>query len=403
MPSVVLNFIYWPVSAIMWVWYKLFSFVPDALPGMGPRGPVTWILAVVFLVFTLRAVLYWPAVKQIRTTRQMQELQPQIKALQKKYKNDRQRMATEMQKLQKEHGFNPLLGCLPMLAQAPVFIGLFHVLRSFNRTGTRFGQINICGDISDPLASNICSERNASFGNYAFSPDDVHNFLHANIFGVPLSSYISQPAKEFAAFVGFIDTMPTRWQIAVVAIPLMIVAAIATHLNSRASVARQSPEAAAAPQAKIMNKLALYIFPLGVLVSGAFLPVAILLYWVANNGWTVVQQHVVFGQIEKEEEAKRERLLEIRSERAPKPGAVPQVGKKAKSLDDVMVVDAESEDGDVDLDDDAGAPQQKPVAGGGGVQKPGPGGGAKGAAQQRKKKKPSGSRPGGAKSKKKRR
>ena len=80
-----------------------------------------------FLVFTLRAILYKPFVRQIRTTRQMQELQPQIKALQKKYGKDRQRMALEMQKLQKEHGFNPLMGCLPVLAQLPVFLGLYHV------------------------------------------------------------------------------------------------------------------------------------------------------------------------------------------------------------------------------------------------------------------------------------
>ena len=93
-----------------------------------------------FLVFTLRAILYKPFVRQIRTTRQMQELQPQIKALQKKYGKDRQRMALEMQKLQKEHGFNPILGCLPMLAQIPVFLGLYHVLRSFNRTQGGFGQ-----------------------------------------------------------------------------------------------------------------------------------------------------------------------------------------------------------------------------------------------------------------------
>lgn len=393
-----LNFIYWPVSAIMWVWYKLFSFVPEAVPGMGPQGAITWILAVVFLVFTLRAVLYWPAVKQIRTTRQMQELQPQIKALQKKYKNDRQRQATEMQKLQKEHGFNPLLGCLPMLAQAPVFIGLFHVLRSFNRTGTRFGQIDVCKDVPNPLDSNTCAELNANLSNYAFSAEDVHNFLHANIFGVPLSSYISQPEVEFAAFVGFIDEMPTRWQIAAVAVPLMIIAAIATHLNSRASVARQSPEAAAAPQAKIMNKLALYIFPLGVLVSGAFLPIAILLYWVANNGWTVVQQHVVFGQIEKEEEAKKQRLAEIRSERAPKPGAVPQVGKKAKQPDDVLVVDAD------DTDADEQTTEEKPTGGGTSAAKPGgKAGGAGSGGQQRNKGKSGGNRPGGAKSKKKRR
>ncbi|MGC7327339.1 membrane protein insertase YidC, partial [Mycobacteroides abscessus subsp. abscessus] len=109
-----LDIIYYPVSAIMWVWYKAFSFL------LGPTNFFAWALSVMFLVFTLRAILYKPFVKQIRTTRQMQELQPQIKALQKKYGKDRQRMALEMQKLQKEHGFNPILGCLPMLAQVPV-------------------------------------------------------------------------------------------------------------------------------------------------------------------------------------------------------------------------------------------------------------------------------------------
>ncbi len=107
---------------------------------LGPSNFFAWALSVMFLVFTLRALLYKPFVRQIRTTRQMQELQPQIKALQKKYGKDRQRMALEMQKLQREHGFNPILGCLPMLAQIPVFLGLYHVLRSFNRTTGGIGQ-----------------------------------------------------------------------------------------------------------------------------------------------------------------------------------------------------------------------------------------------------------------------
>ncbi len=127
-----LDYFYYPVSAIMWLWYKAFS----AVPGLGPTSFVSWTLSVMFLVFTLRAILINPFVRQIRTTRQMQELQPQIKALQKKYGKDRQRMALEMQKLQKEHGFNPILGCLPMLVQVPVFLGLYHVLRCFNRTTT---------------------------------------------------------------------------------------------------------------------------------------------------------------------------------------------------------------------------------------------------------------------------
>lgn len=300
-----LDIIYYPVSAIMWGWYKLFSLI------LGPTSFFAWTLSVMFLVFSLRALLYKPFVRQIRTTRQMQELQPQIKALQKKYGKDRQRMALEMQKLQREHGFNPVLGCLPMLAQIPVFLGLYHVLRSFNRTTGGFGQ---------PL---LTVADNRATGNYVFSPADVGHFLDANLFGAPIGAFITQ-TTGLDAFHEF-----SRVAVIAVCVPLMILAGIATYFNSRASVARQSPEAAANPQTAIMNKLALYVFPLGVVVGGPFLPIAIIIYWVSNNIWTFGQQHYVFGKIEKEEEEKKEEALARRAANAPLPGAKPTKSRKS--------------------------------------------------------------------------
>src|SRR5437868_12552683 len=98
---------------------------------MGATSGMAWALSVVFLVFTLRALLFKPFVGQVRSMRKMQEFAPEIKKLQKKYANDKQKLAQEMQKLQSEYGVNPLGGCLPALVQVPVFIGLYHVLRSF--------------------------------------------------------------------------------------------------------------------------------------------------------------------------------------------------------------------------------------------------------------------------------
>src|SRR6202000_1338978 len=158
----------------MWLWYKAFGFLLCA------SNFFAWTLSVMFLVFSLRAILYKPFVRQIRTTRQMQELQPQIKALQKKYGKDRQRMALEMQKLQREHGFNPILGCLPMLVQVPVFLGLYHVLRCFNRTSTGIGQ---------PHMSVV---QNRLTGNYVFTPAEVNHFLNANLFGAPIGASMTQ-------------------------------------------------------------------------------------------------------------------------------------------------------------------------------------------------------------------
>jgi YidC/Oxa1 family membrane protein insertase len=295
-----LDVIYYPVSAIMWLWYRAFAIV------LGPTNFFAWALSVMFLVFSLRALLYKPFVRQIRTTRQMQELQPQIKALQKKYGKDRQRMALEMQKLQREHGFNPILGCLPMLAQIPVFLGLYHVLRSFNRTTGGFGQ---------PHLSVV---ENRATGNYIFSPTDVAHFLDANLFGAPIGAFMTQ-RTGLDAFTEF-----SRPAVVAVGVPVMILAGVATYFNSRASVARQSAEAAANPQTAMMNKLALYVFPLGVVVGGPFLPLAIILYWFSNNIWTFGQQHYVFGMIEKEEEAKKQEAMERRAANAPAPGAKPK-------------------------------------------------------------------------------
>jgi len=307
-----LDFVYYPVSAIMWVWYKLFA----AVPGLGPSNFFTWALSVMFLVFTLRAILYQPFVKQIRTTRQMQELQPQIKALQKKYGKDRQRMALEMQKLQREHGFNPILGCLPMLAQIPVFLGLYHVLRSFNRTQSGFGMRAMSVDA------------NRATPNYIFSAKDVGHFLDANLFGAPIGASMTQRGglEAFTDHGAF-----SRPAVIAVGVPVMILAGIATYFNSRASVARQSPEAAANPQTAMMNKLALYVFPLGVVVGGPFLPLAIILYWFSNNIWTFGQQHYVFGMIEKEDEAKKQEAIARRAANAPAPGAKPKRPTKTSS------------------------------------------------------------------------
>jgi len=303
-----LDIIYYPVSAIMWLWYKAFALM------LGPTNFFAWALSVMFLVFTLRALLYKPFVRQIQTTRQMQELQPQIKALQKKYGKDRQRMALEMQKLQREHGFNPILGCLPMLAQIPVFLGLYHVLRSFNRTQGGFGQ------------PHLSVAQNRATGNYVFSPTDVAHFLDANLFGAPIGATMTQRTgiEAFTDYGAF-----SRPAVIAVGVPVMIMAGIATYFNSRASIARQSPEAAANPQTAMMNKLALYVFPLGVVVGGPFLPLAIILYWFSNNIWTFGQQHYVFGMIEKQEEAKKREMQQRRAAHAPAPGAKPKRPGKA--------------------------------------------------------------------------
>ena len=288
-----LDFIYYPVSFILWCWHWVFGHV------FGESSGIAWALGIVFLVWTLRAIMFKPFVKQVRSMRTMQQFAPEIKKIQKKYANDRQRQAAEMQKLQREHGFSPLGGCLPMLIQIPVFIGLFHVLRSFG---------------------------NSPNENYFFDAGGVSSYLQANLFGAGLSNFITQP-QELLERYGAAD----RTAVIIVSIPLMILASALTHLTARHSVERQNPESATA-QTAIMNKLTMYIFPLGVLIFGLFFPIGLLLYWLSNNFWTLMQQRLVYRRIDREEEEKKAAAIEKRTNLAPKPGARPDQDKKRPTI-----------------------------------------------------------------------
>jgi YidC/Oxa1 family membrane protein insertase len=280
----VLNFIYYPVSAIMWFWHKAFGYV------FGEATGIAWALSVIFLVFTLRALLYKPFVHQVRSMRKMQEFAPEMQKLRAKYGNDKQKLAAEMQKLQSQQGVNPLGGCLPVLVQVPVFIGLFHVLREFEPGKTE---------------------------NYVFGASEVASFNAASLFGAKLGAWVTQGSEELARLGTSIPAM------LVVMIPLMIAAGVFTHITARHSVARQTEAQLANPQAAIMNKLLLYVFPIGVVVGAPFLPLAVLIYWVANNLWTLGQQYVVYRRIDAEEAEKKAQVVVERQARAPRPGQKP--------------------------------------------------------------------------------
>ncbi|MDT7745455.1 MAG: YidC/Oxa1 family rane protein insertase [Actinomycetota bacterium] len=328
-----LNFIYYPVSAILWFWHRVFGFL------LGADSGFAWALSVIFLVFTLRALLFKPFVSQVRSMRKMQEFQPQIKKLQEKYKGDKQKLAEEMQKLQKEHGVNPLGGCLPVLVQLPVFIGLFHVLRGFQP--------------SYPY-------------NYVFDRTDVISFNNASLLGVKLSQAMFGGAQELGHFsLNFSGFTPS---VVPVALPLMIIASVATHFTARISAQHQTTASAANPQAAVMQKLTMWLFPIGVLVFGAFFPIAILLYWLANNSWTLTQQWYVYGRIAREEEDRRAQAAEQRDLLAPRPG------QKPKRVDAAQTVNGDVVDAPViDVDEPQDAPATAAPSNGSAPAKPKPG------------------------------
>ncbi|AEK38382.1 membrane protein insertase YidC [Corynebacterium variabile] len=339
-----LNFIYYPISWVLWFWHKAWGLILD------PDSGITWALSIIFLVVTLRLLLLRPMIKQLRSGRKMQEMQPRMQEIKRKYAKDQQQQALEMRKLQKEMGVNPLASCLPMLVQIPIFIGLFHVLRSFNRTGTGTGQ----------LGMSIEETRNTA--NYGFGIDEVQSFLDARLFGAPLSSYISMPTDSFGAFTddGSVDF--TRANIAFVVIPMMLVAAVIMHFNAKHSLVRQARRKAEQAKSKkkgattpqqdmmenqmaMMQKLMVWVMPVLSLVGAYFWHVGLAVYMLTNTSWTFVQQVLVYRKMDREEAEEKEAKLAAKRTNAPKPGKKPKDHGQAQATSTVVLEHTEDEKG----------------------------------------------------------
>ncbi len=112
---------------------------------------LSWAWSIVALTILVRIVLVPLVVRQIHSMQSLQAHAPQMKEIQKKYKGDRQKMNEELMKFYKENNINPAASCLPLLAQFPIFISLFYVLRHFSKTvppGSYVGWLHVVPDIS---------------------------------------------------------------------------------------------------------------------------------------------------------------------------------------------------------------------------------------------------------------
>lgn len=293
-----LDVLYYPVSGLMWLWHQLFGAL------LGPTTGLSWALAVVLLVLTVRAVLVRPALRQMRSARRTQVLAPGLARLRERHRGDPRRLAEATRALHAEHGTSPLAGMLPMLVQLPVFVALLHVLRSFNRPG-------------------LSAEQNAAIANYAFSPDDVGSFLQARLFGTPLSAWMSMPADLLNSFGG---APVSQANVAAVVVPLAVLAALATHLSARLARRRApTPAADAEPAAAFVARITgvlPWVLPVGVLLGGLLfpVPVALLLYWLTGSVATVAQQYVLGRIVDRDPPPDP---IPARRASAPRPGQKP--------------------------------------------------------------------------------
>ena len=159
-----------------------------------------------------------------------------------------------------------------------------------------------------------------------------------------------------------------------VGIPLMVIASIATFTTMRMSMKRQTDASMANPQTAMMGKFMMYVAPVGTLFSGWVLPIAIVLYFMANNIWTLGQQHFLSNKIDREQEREKQKELAAKKDAPrPKPGQKPgQVKKAEESADAGSAADEDSEASATDASATAvnGAKATANSGGGGGNRRP---------------------------------
>jgi YidC/Oxa1 family membrane protein insertase len=290
----------WLYTAISWVlarWHSLWNVLFGDPPVDSSLGGLTWVLAIVFLVVTIRVLLFPLFVKQIKSQRAMQELQPEMAKLRKQYGSDRQGLSQAMMALQKERGVNPLAGCLPILPQIPVFLSLFHVLRRLQ-----------------PGAEGL----------YGWSDQLTDEAARAKFFGAPISASFNMTGSKEAAILAIPGVTYTN--IRIVAFVLIVVMCFTTFFTQKQIMKRSGPVEG---QAAMVQKILLYVMPAGLFVSGFIFPIGVLLYWMTNNLWTLGQQFFILrkmpppGSDAAKAKAAAEKPAIDPKALAPKPGAKP--------------------------------------------------------------------------------
>src|SRR5689334_5959200 len=128
--------LYYLVSLALVGWHKVWGGV------FGSSSGASWALSIIGLTVLIRAALIPLFVKQIKSSRNMQLLQPKVKELQKKYGHDRERLTQETMALYRETGTNPFSSCLPILVQMPIFLALFRMLDQAAKKGKPHGFLN---------------------------------------------------------------------------------------------------------------------------------------------------------------------------------------------------------------------------------------------------------------------
>ncbi len=251
-------------EAVAWVLMQIHAGLSHLF---GPSSGATWALSIILLVVLMRLIMVPLFIKQRNSMQKMQSHMPQLAEIRKKYKNDKQRLNEETMKFYKENGINPLGGCLPLLAQLPVFWALFNVLRA------------------------IATWSPGHTPSYGLTVSVVESARGARIFGISLYDEFLRPAAG--------ESLRSRLLIVV----FVLISAATTFLTMKQSQKRgmlnqtpPDPDQPGAAAAQAMSKNMMYIAPFFAL-SGLYWQFGLVIYWVTTNVWTLGQQYFLFRRL----------------------------------------------------------------------------------------------------------
>ncbi len=238
--------LYYLTSFVLVAFHRLFGGI------FGPDTGVAWVLSIVGLTLVIRIALIPLFVKQIKSSRNMQLLQPKVKELQKKYGHDRERLAQETMKLYKETGTNPFASCLPILLQMPIFLALFRLIDH--------------------------AVKHPDEGRALMTSSLASSFADATLFGAKISDSFTST-----------DSINVR----ILAGVLVVAMTATTFLTQRQLMSKNMPADAMTGQYAQQQKMLLYVLPVVFAVGGIAFPIGVLFYWTTSNLWTMGQQFYV--------------------------------------------------------------------------------------------------------------
>lgn len=239
--------LYYAVSGVVLLWHNFFSIWLD------PNSGWSWALSIVGLTVTIRAMLIPLFVKQIKASRNMQMIQPQLAELRKKYGHDREKFAQEQMKLFQDSGTNPFSSCLPILVQMPIFFALFRVIERAARLG------------ADGAKGFLTAADAESLQNAAWMGGKIADTFMSS------------------------DHLETK----IIAMAMVIAMSATQFLTQKQLMAKNMPpESLNGPFAQ-QQKMLLYMLPVVFAISGVMFPLGVLVYWTVSNLWTMGQQFYV--------------------------------------------------------------------------------------------------------------